>query len=216
MHRLSARMEDYLTTIYRVREALGVVRVVDIARELHVSYATTSKILEKLEKQSLVKRVKYHYVDLTETGREIAEKVIRKHRIAEQFLVKTLGLNDLESHYYAHYLEHLPDELISKIHSYLGYPTTCPHGNPIPGYTVTYDTIRLTEVNEGEECIVKRLLGELSILLEFTSRYSIRVGVGVVVVSKTSSSIKISLNRGVEVEVPRRIARLIMVECAVR
>ncbi|MEM2024730.1 MAG: metal-dependent transcriptional regulator [Desulfurococcaceae archaeon] len=126
------RYEDYLVTIYRLEEALGEAKTSDIARELKVSPATVSKVIRQLESKGFVKREKYHYVKLIGRGRKIAELVVRKHRIAEVFLSNILGFNELDSHSYAHYLEHLPDVVIEKLYAYTNYPQYCPHGNDIP------------------------------------------------------------------------------------
>jgi DtxR family Mn-dependent transcriptional regulator len=212
MSRTTQRVEDYLTTIYRLEEALGEARVSDIARELRVSVATVSKVLEKLERKDLVKRMKYHNVTLTDKGRAIAEEIIAKHRIAELFLSKVLGFNEVEAHYYAHYMEHLPREIIDKMHELLGHPPTCPHGNPIPGFHVEEKLLKLVDVFEGAKCVVKRLLGELSLVLEFVKRHQVGIGTTMTILSKTSTSIKIAIN-GEELEIPRRVASLIMVSC---
>lgn len=212
MPRISARIEDYLTTIYRLEEALGEAKTSDISRELGVSNATVSKIISRLESRGLVIREKYHRVTLTEKGREIAREIIRRHRIAELFLAKILGFNDRDAHYYAHYLEHLPSEIIERIYEYLGKPSTCPHGNPVVDYELKKKTT-LSEAPDNKTCIVKRLLGELRIVLEYASENSIRVGSSIKILGKDSDTIIIELSNR-EIQVPRRIARLIVVECS--
>lgn len=210
------RLEDYLTTIYRLEEALGVAKITDISRELEVSPASASKVVKRLESKGLVTRKKYHYVTLTDAGRKLAESIIRKHRIAEQFLSQMLGFDDYSSHVYAHYLEHVPEVVIEKLHQVLGFPSMCPHGNPLPGTQVSEDnSTRLSVVKEGSKCVVVRLLGELRELLEFIRRTPVRVGSVLSITARSQNSVVVRVeDRGELIDIPLRIARLIMVRCS--
>lgn len=126
-------LEDYLTTIYRLEEIYGIARTCDIARELRVKPGTVTKMISKLAVRGYVAWAPYRGVKLTERGRQIAERIIRRHRIAECFFSKMLGFDLVKSHVYAHMLEHLPDEVFDRLYEVLGKPGKCPHGNPIPG-----------------------------------------------------------------------------------
>ncbi|MEM4224344.1 MAG: metal-dependent transcriptional regulator [Desulfurococcaceae archaeon] len=214
-----SRVEDYLTTIYRLEEAQGVAKITDISRELGVSSATVSKVIGNLEKKGLVVREKYHYVALTSTGKQLAEVIIRKHRIAELFLSSILGFNDYDAHYYAHYLEHLPDVIIERIYQLLGSPVMCPHGNPLPGlknYHADERLITLSTAQPGALCTVKRLLGELRDVLEFARSGTVRVGTVITVVSSKPESIVVRIGEQDVKEVPLRVASLILVSCTPR
>lgn len=215
MYQHRARVEDYLTTIYRLEEAYGVAKITDISRELEVSPATVSKIVKKLEKTGFVIRERYHYVVLTSLGRQLAEEIIRKHRIAELFLSRVLGFNDYESHYYAHYLEHLPDAVIERVHKLVGMLEYCPHGNPLPGTTTREGegTLRLSKATEGQVCTVRRLVGELREVLDFANRELIRVGSVLRVVSAKTESIVVELEGITIKEIPVKLANLIVVSC---
>ena len=211
-----ARNEDYLTTIYRLREAFGFVRISDIAYELSVRPATVSKVISRLEKRGLVSREKYHYVYLTEAGEEVAERIIRKHRISENFLSKILGFDEYESHYYAHYLEHLPDEVIERIYELLGRPDKCPHGNPLPREKIESETklIKLSKAETGSRCVIKRLVGELRRVLEFAKNHSIKIGDEITIISSSGGVVIISLRNNSRIEVPLEVSELILVECS--
>ncbi len=119
------RIEDYLLAIYRYQMVHGYARTSQIARELGVKDATVTKVLKKLEGKGLVNVNHYHGVVLTSKGMNIASKILRKHRIIELFLNKILGFNPFKSHELAHYMEHLPDEIIDSIYKLLGDPDTC-------------------------------------------------------------------------------------------
>lgn len=181
--------EDYIATIYRLHEVYGSAKLSDISRELGVKPATTSKVLSQLEKSGLVKKYKYREIVLTEEGERIAEKIIRKHRISEVFLAYKLSVDIFDTHYYAHYLEHLPDELIERIYILLGFPQKCPHGNIIPGTKrgkdiVLAEYIRLSEATRGTYRI-ERIAGELSSILPILKELQLKPNTIVEVVAQT-------------------------------
>lgn len=208
------RIEDYLTTIYRFEEALGVARTTDISKELGVTPATVSKIIKKLEERNLVKRVKYKHITLTASGRRLAEQIIRKHRISETFLVKMLGFNEFEAHIYAHYLEHLPDVIIEKIFDLVGKPSRCPHGNPIPGSEEGEDELTsLSFVNKGVECVVKRIAGEFTGILEFIHSLGIKMGRKLDIIERNQRHIIIELEDSSCIRLPNYLAKYIFVKC---
>ena len=73
-------------------------------------------------------------LSLTEPGRDLAEKVVRKHRLAERLLVDVIGLEWHKVHREAGRWEHvISDDVEARLVELLGDPATCPHGNPIPG-----------------------------------------------------------------------------------
>jgi len=186
---LEASREDYIATIYRLHEVYGSAKLSDISRELGVKPATTSKVLSQLEKSGLVKRYKYREIVLTEKGEKVAERIIRKHRISEVFLAYKLSVDIFDTHYYAHYLEHLPDELIERIYILLGFPRKCPHGNIIPGTERGKDMalteyIRLSEATIGMYR-VERIAGELSSILPALKELQLKPNIIIEVVAQT-------------------------------
>ena len=71
---------------------------------------------------------------MTEKGQDIARRVIRKHRLAERLLVDVIGLPWYKVHEEAGRWEHvISDDVEERLVALLGDPSTCPHGNPIPG-----------------------------------------------------------------------------------
>lgn len=176
---VSEVIEDYLVTIYRLEEIFGYAKTTHIAKELGVKPATVSKIIDKLQMKGLIEKEKYQGTYLTKKGRNLAEKIIRKHRILEVFLSKYLNFGTYETHKLAHQLEHMPDELIERIHKKLGYPSLCPHGNIIPGSPRQHqlsNTLCLTDVIEGKCYKVVRIAGELSSVIHELSKLGIDIG----------------------------------------
>lgn len=132
MHTLSE--ENYLKLIYKL-SANGDDRITtsSVANGLGISPASATEKLQKLADKELINYEKSRGVSLTEIGKNIALKVIRKHRIWETFLVNKLEFGWEEVHEIAEQLEHIDsDKLIQNLEKYLGFPKFDPHGEPIP------------------------------------------------------------------------------------
>lgn len=128
--------------IYRLEEVFGEARTTVLTSELGVKPATISKMISKLAEKNLIVWEPYRGVKLSEKGRAIAEQIVRRHRIAEYFLANVLNMDVVEAHRYAHMMEHLPEEFFNRLYDFLGKPSTCPHGNPIPGATPPSDVLK--------------------------------------------------------------------------
>jgi putative ABC transport system ATP-binding protein len=90
------------------------------------------RTLARMEDLHLV-RVSDHNISLTSRGKTRARDVVRRHRLAERLFKDTFRIDDHEAHSQACKFEHIiSPELDERICSFLGHPTTCPHGNPIP------------------------------------------------------------------------------------
>jgi DtxR family Mn-dependent transcriptional regulator len=127
--------EAYLEAIYvlGLEEPEGRVRAHRIADYLGVSPVSVSRALTRLERSGDV-AARTPAVVLTAQGQRRAEAVVRRHRVAERWLADRLGLNLVEAHREAERLEHaLSEKVVQALWEDLGRPTTCPHGNPIPG-----------------------------------------------------------------------------------
>ncbi|MDD5258851.1 MAG: metal-dependent transcriptional regulator [bacterium] len=125
--------EDYLETIFHLESEERTPTTQEIARHLKISSASVSENLKKLAKDDLVKHSPYKGVTLTPKGRNIALDVVRRHRLAERFLVDKLGLKWEKVHEEAHKIEHGISRVVgNKLYEVLGKPKTCPHGNPLP------------------------------------------------------------------------------------
>jgi len=91
------------------------------------------RTLARMEDLRLVKVLEEHQVELTDRGKSRARDVVRRHRLAERLFKDTFRIDDHEAHCQACKFEHIiSPELDERICSFLGHPTTCPHGNPIP------------------------------------------------------------------------------------
>jgi|TARA_B100001105_G_scaffold107839_1_gene86422 DtxR family Mn-dependent transcriptional regulator len=172
--------EEYCETIFELDEDdLDVIQA-RIADRLEVSRPAVSEMVKRLEKEGLVTSDD-HVILLTDDGRTLATSVVRRHRLAERFLTDVLGLSWTEAHHEAGRWEHVISPAVEvALDRLLGQPTTCPHGNPIPGSSYSEpDTRHLSDVRVGESFTVSRIPEELEFtdgLLEFLEKSSLMPG----------------------------------------
>ncbi len=126
------RSEDYLKTIYAMASHGEPVTTGGLAHQLGVSSPSVSAMAKRLESEQLLERPDGGW-RLTERGEQSALRVIRRHRLAETFLARALGMAWDEVHAEAEILEHaMSERLEERIDTALGHPTHDPHGDPIP------------------------------------------------------------------------------------
>src|SRR5215467_8765031 len=132
---LSATVEEYLEAIYNLSAEDEVVIGARLAEKFHVSAPTVTEMLKRLVRDGYIEMDAKRQVTLTEAGNQAAEAVLRRHRLTERFLVYMLGMEWHQVHEEACRLEHfISGAMEQRVVASLGHPTTCPHGNPIPGY----------------------------------------------------------------------------------
>lgn len=126
-------LEEYLETVHSLQEEGVPVIQARIAERLGHSAPSVSEMLDRLVQEGYVRRAG-RVVELTPKGSALAQKVVRKHRLAERLLVDVIGLEWYKVHREAGRWEHvISDEVEARLVQLLGDPGTCPHGNPIPG-----------------------------------------------------------------------------------
>jgi DtxR family transcriptional regulator, Mn-dependent transcriptional regulator len=172
--------EEYCETIFELREDDIEVIQARIAERLDVSRPAVSEMIRKLEGAGLV-GIDGSRIDLTADGRELAERVVRRHRLAERLLTDVLGLSWAAAHAEAGKWEHvISTEVEAAMVRLLGDPTTCPHGNPIPGTDYEApDAVTLSSVPAGASFTVTRIPEELEFtpgMLEFLEASSLQPG----------------------------------------
>jgi DtxR family Mn-dependent transcriptional regulator len=134
-------VDEYLETIYFLAFPIGEYTphgagspplASRVAEMLHVSRASAGEMLKRLEAEGLIERGKKKEALLTDSGRERAERVVRKHRIIERLLTDFMGYTGYESHERADEMgDTFSDEMIERIDDKLGHPQRCPHGWPV-------------------------------------------------------------------------------------
>jgi len=160
-------LEEYLETIHDLAEAGTPVIQARIAERLGRTAPSVSEMLDRLQADGYVER-DGRLLELTCKGRTVAEGVVRKHRLAERLLVDVIGLEWHKAHVEAGRWEHvISDEVEARLIELLGNPTTCPHGNPIPGAEPAEGGAIaqscLTEVAVGDVIRLERITEEVEL-----------------------------------------------------
>ena len=190
----TATVEDYLQSIYSLETEGERVISARLARWMRVTPPTAWATIQRMQKQGLVSTDPKKTIRLTKHGRELAEKVARRHRLSERFLSDVLGLGWAEAHDEAHHFEHGVTPVIEqRIFALLGNPTTCPHGSPIPGTgaTLSPDLVPMDTLEVGDAAVVEFISEELEEdleLLRYLDRHDIRPGQPITVPEKVPST----------------------------
>lgn len=167
---VNAAFAHYCEAIFELAEDEVDVIQARVAERLGVSRPAVSEMMRRLETEGLVKLGAR--ICLTVRGFQLAESVVRRHRLAERMLTDILGLSWAEAHIEASRWEHVLSPAVeAAINRLLGDPTTCPHGNPIPGSAYSApQTVLLSDIPAGGRFVVSRIPEELEFtpgLLEF-------------------------------------------------
>lgn len=132
--KITQTIEDYLKAIYVLAEEAQPVIAARVAEEMGVSPSTMFATLRRLTRENYVKVEQRKEIHLTPKGKKVAERILRRHFLTERLLTDVLGLDWVKAHQEAHRLEHaISEEVEERLVTLLHHPTTCPHGNPIPG-----------------------------------------------------------------------------------
>ncbi|MBX9653758.1 metal-dependent transcriptional regulator [bacterium] len=176
-------VETYVKAIYQIcteahsrSAATG-----SVAKRLGVSPGTVTSMLRTLAESGLANYQAYEGVQLTEAGRRLALRVLRRHRLIELFLVQTLGLTWDEVHEEAEHLEHaVSDRLIDRIDSFLEYPNRDPHGDPIPRPDGSFPDDETTEplvrCEAATEFVLDRVIEQSPEFLRYLSDAGLSIG----------------------------------------
>ena len=172
--------EEYCECIFELREDSVEVIQARIAERLRVSRPSVSEMIRRMTDEGLI-ALEGSRISLTDKGETLAVQVVRRHRLAERFLTDILGLSWALAHREAGKWEHvMSTEVEQAMERVLGNPTTCPHGNPIPGSG--YDapsTVRLNKIGEGSSFTITRIPEELEFapgMLEFLEKWNLVPG----------------------------------------
>ncbi|MCF8309073.1 MAG: metal-dependent transcriptional regulator [Bacteroidales bacterium] len=179
---MSIATENFLKEIYQLSQTPGgETKPGVVAEKLGISNAAATDMARNLAAKGLIIYEKYKELRLTSKGQNLALALLRKHRLWETFLYRTLDINLSQIHNEAELLEHsTSDFLVDKINSYLGEPAFDPHGDPIPRpdgkIPDTDKLIRLSTAKQGQNYHVRRLSGSEDEFFEFCRDNSIEIG----------------------------------------
>jgi DtxR family Mn-dependent transcriptional regulator len=210
----SSTLEEYLETIYKLSQR-GAVKPTQIAEAIGVSGPTVTATLRRLESHGLVTR-EGTQVLLTDEGMARSLAIVRRHRLAERFLVDVLGLPWEDAHEDACLLEHaLSERVLSALELYMDNPDVCPHGYPIPkadGSIAAVSGVSLADVEPGASATVVMVGEDDEGLLGYMGQLGLRPGapVRVLAVAPFGGPVTIELE-GESKAISRELAASVMV-----
>lgn len=173
--------ENYLKAIFHLGEfSKDVIATNAIAEQMKTKPSSVTDMVKRLSEKGLLIHTPYKGVSLSTQGTIMALKVIRKHRLWETFLVEKLDFMWDEVHEIAEQLEHIHSEkLIERLDSFLGYPKTDPHGDPIPtqeGEMVAVPKSVLAEIPVSASGICVGVKDSSTSFLNFLNRNKVALG----------------------------------------
>jgi DtxR family Mn-dependent transcriptional regulator len=215
----SPAVEDYTKAVFVLQERLGEsVPTKDLAFRLGVTAGSVSSMVPRLMELGLIERTRYRGVELTEEGRRVAVKIVRKHRLIETFLNQQGGVSWDKVHDVAERIEHsIPDEVIETISAEMGHPAVDPHGDPIPEPNGTFipapHTPSLAELTAGASGRLARVSDSDPEMLRYLADRKVKIG------NKIEVSDQPPFEGDIEVlvddqpmSIPRKLAAVIRVE----
>lgn len=176
-------VENYLKAILTLcdESPTGEAGLARLAAVLGVTKGTATSMIKRLAEGKLVKAERYGGITLTTKGRRAATDVLRRHRLLETFLVRTLKLDWSVVHAEAERLEHaVSPAVIDAIDALLGHPGVDPHGDPIPdkaGQTRAASSRPLSGCVQGDRTRLVRIVDQEGAFLAFAARHGLMPGV---------------------------------------
>lgn len=153
--KLSANIEEYLETIYKLSHNGDMVKTTNISKCLNIAPGSVTQMLKKLDNKGYVDYSQYKGVKLTENGLKAAKSVTRKHRLLERFLHDILKLKNSLLHDQACEMEHtLSDEAERALCQVLNHPDKCPDDCPIPACDLSFTSCEECKARKEEEVSV--------------------------------------------------------------
>jgi DtxR family Mn-dependent transcriptional regulator len=214
----SLTVENYVKTIFQICFAQSgrPAATGQLAAALNVSPGTVTSMLKTLSESGLATYAPYEGVRLTAAGSALALRVVRRHRLIELFLAKTLSLTWDEVHEEAEHMEHaVSDRLVDRIDVFLGYPQFDPHGDPIPRADGTLDTPAsrtLAQCQPGVRFRLARVIDQSPEFLRFLTDSGLPLGThGEVIANQAGADMVTVAVNGQTTELGREAAENILV-----
>jgi DtxR family Mn-dependent transcriptional regulator len=202
--------EEYLQTLFWLYEAGLQMTGANVARAMQLSAPTVHEMVGRLEKDGYITRAADKSISFTESGREHAEGIVRRHRLIERFLTDVLGIPWDEVHEEAERLEHAMSPVLEeRMLAAVGEAKTCPHGHPIePGTRA--EGAPLADVEEGATLTVLRFENEAEDLLHLLKATGIEPGMSATLKTSGPDEVVISAD-GRDLSLNRTIAETVSV-----
>lgn len=204
---LSPAGKDLLLAVLRLELAPGhaaetPVSAGDLAKLLKLAPSSITEGLQRAAKEGLLAYRPRHGANLTSQGRILALRLLRRHRLIETFLQRTLGFDWSEVHAEAERLEIQASEIfVDRVDRLLGHPTTDPHGDPIPsadGRLAKPEGQPLTDFPDASRLRLLRVLGNDPEFLQLLGRHGLTPGqsFSVTSVDVAAGIVRVARHRG--------------------
>ena len=158
---VSPAMQRYAAEIYRLQQDHEQVPLSLLSSHVESSAQAIASMVKRLNNGGYLIHEPYRGVHLTPDGERIAMPALRRHRLTEVFLVRVMKYDWATAHKLADTFERgINDELEDRMDELAGFPTRCPHGEPIPSKSGDMPEVRdepLINVPSGSDCIVSRV-----------------------------------------------------------
>jgi DtxR family Mn-dependent transcriptional regulator len=202
--------EEYLQTLFWLLEAGLPMTGANVARAMQLSAPTVHEMIGRLERDGYITRGGDKSISFTDSGREHAEGIVRRHRLIERFLTDVLGIPWDEVHEEAERLEHAMSPVLEeRMLAAIGDAKTCPHGHPItPGSRI--EGVPLADVELGASVTVLRFENEAEDLLHELKAAGLEPGLEGTLASKDDDDIVVESN-GSRVTVTASVAETVSV-----
>ena len=216
--RTSESVEDFLKAIFHLQRQNDRVSTTALADALNISAPAVTVMAQRLVDDGTVDYVKYRGVRLTDAGKRVALKMLRRHRLIEAYLVEDLGYQLHEVHDEAEALEHtVSDRFVEAIARKLGNPPYDPHGDPIPnrdGLMPQRDLQPLSQLSTRLPARIRRFIMDDPLMLQETQKRGLVLGVALEVLARDEfdGPLEVRLQPGSQQIVGFKMASQILVE----
>jgi DtxR family Mn-dependent transcriptional regulator len=207
----TAAEQDYLETLFWLYEAGLPMTGANVARAMQLAPPTVHEMVGRLERDGYITRGTDKVISFTDSGREHAEAVVRRHRLIERFLTDVLGIPWDEVHEEAERLEHAMSPVLEeRMLAAIGDVRTCPHGHPIDvGSRIS--SVPLADVEVGAAVTIVRFENEAEDLLHYLKAAGMEPGLRGTLTESTDSDLVITTDAGDSLTVTRSVAETVSV-----
>ena len=162
--KISENIEEYLEVLYRNGSNGEQVSTTQLSKDLGIAPGSVTQMLKKLENLGYITYTPYKGATLSDEGMKIAQKITRKHRILEKFLLDILKVKEENIHEQACEMEHtLSDEAERAICTMLHHPDLCPNENVIPACDFDFGSCQECFSQKDFDQVMNRKFNLLSI-----------------------------------------------------
>jgi DtxR family Mn-dependent transcriptional regulator len=203
--------EEYLQTLFWLHEAGLPMTGANVARAMQLSPPTVHEMIGRLERDAYITRAGDKSIAFTDSGREHAEGIVRRHRLIERFLTDVLGIPWHEVHEEAERLEHAMSPVLEeRMLAAIGDAKTCPHGHPIEA-GARIEGAPLADVEIGATLTVIRFENEAEDVLIDLRAAGIDPGMEATLASSDDEEVVIETPDGARCALTRSIAETVSV-----